>query len=66
MYAIDTAGNLPNVDISENSVKVTPLDYSVPSDMFPFTDLVYGMLPRLKITEILDEVDGWCDCSPQK
>lgn len=30
------------------------------SDLSPFADLVYAMLPRPKITEILDGVDGWC------
>jgi hypothetical protein len=40
-------------------VKITPLDNSVPSAASPFADLVYGMLPHPKITEMLDEVDGW-------
>ncbi|MEQ5306289.1 Tn3 family transposase [Providencia rettgeri] len=57
--AMAIAGDLHDVDISENGVKVTPLDDSVPSDVSPFADLVYAMLPRPKITEILDEVDGW-------
>lgn len=32
---------------------------SVPSAASPFCDLVYGMLPNPKITEMLDEVDDW-------
>lgn len=55
------AGDLPDVDISDKGVKITPLDNSVPSAASPFGDLVYGMLPHPKITEMLDEVDGWTD-----
>jgi len=57
--AMALVGDLPDVDISDKGVKITPLDNSVPSAASPFADLVYGMLPQPKITEILDEVDGW-------
>jgi hypothetical protein len=57
--AMALAGDLPDVDISDKGVKITPLDNSVPSAVSPFADLVYGMLPHPKITEMLDEVDGW-------
>lgn len=57
--AMAITGDLPDVDISDKGVKVTPLYNSVPSAAYPFSDLVYGMLPRPKITEILDEVDSW-------
>lgn len=57
--AMALTGDLPDVDISDKGVKMTPLDNSVPSAASPFGDLVYGMLPHPKITEMLDEVDGW-------
>ena len=57
--AMAVAGELPDVDISDNGVKITPLDDSVLSAASPFGDLVYGMLPHPKITEMLDELDGW-------
>jgi hypothetical protein len=57
--AMALAGDLPDVDISDKGVKITPLDNSVPSAASPFGDLVYGMLPHPKMTEMLDEVDGW-------
>ncbi|MEQ1975447.1 Tn3 family transposase [Xenorhabdus sp. SGI240] len=57
--AMAIAGDLPDVDISDKGVKVTPLDNSVPSAVSPFAALVYSMLPHPKITEILDEVDSW-------
>ncbi|WP_204375598.1 hypothetical protein, partial [Enterobacter hormaechei] len=40
--------DLPDVDISDKGVKITPLDNSVPSAASPFGDLVYGMLPHPK------------------
>lgn len=40
------AGDLPDVDISDKGVKITPLDNSVPPAASPFGDLVYGMLPH--------------------
>ncbi|MGI2298257.1 Tn3 family transposase [Candidatus Cardinium hertigii] len=52
-------GYLPNVEISDKRVKITPLDNSVPAEVSPLTDLVYNMLPHPKITEILDEVNRW-------
>ena len=52
-------GDLPNVEISNKRVKVTPLDNSVPAEVSPLTALVYSMLPHPKITEILDEVNDW-------
>ncbi|MFJ5330762.1 MULTISPECIES: hypothetical protein [Pectobacterium] len=50
------AGDLPDVDISDKGVKITLLENSVSSGVSPFADLVYGMLPYPKITEILEEV----------
>lgn len=57
--AMALTGDLPDVDISDKGLKITPLDNSVSSAVSPFADLVYGMLPHPKITEMLDEVDGW-------
>jgi hypothetical protein len=44
--AMALAGDLPDVDISDKGVKITPLENSVPSGVSPFADLVYGMLPH--------------------
>ena len=46
--AMALAGDLPDVDISDKGVKITPLDNSVPSAASPFGDLVYGMPPHPK------------------
>ncbi|KDF14256.1 transposase for transposon [Klebsiella aerogenes MGH 61] len=52
-------GDLPDVDISDKGLKITPLNNSVPSTISPLADLIYNMLPHPKITEILDEVERW-------
>jgi len=52
-------GELPDVEISDRGVKVSPLDNCVPAQVSPLAELVYSMLPRPKITEILDEVNSW-------
>ncbi|EKZ6372260.1 Tn3 family transposase [Klebsiella aerogenes] len=57
--AMAATGELPDVDISDKGVKITPLDNSVPSTVSPLADLIYNMLPHPKITEILDEVERW-------
>ncbi|MCV5791676.1 hypothetical protein OFN52_31985, partial [Escherichia coli] len=57
--AMAATGELPDVDISDKGVKITPPDNSVPSTVSPLADLIYNMLPHPKITEILDEVERW-------
>jgi hypothetical protein len=57
--AMALAGELPDVDISDKGVKITPLENGVPSGVSAFASLVYNMLPHPKITEILEEVDNW-------
>ncbi|HAT2642051.1 TPA: Tn3 family transposase, partial [Serratia marcescens] len=57
--AMAALGELPDVEISDKGVKVSPLDNCVPAQVSPLAELVYSMLPRPKITEILDEVNCW-------
>ncbi|MCW9529327.1 Tn3 family transposase [Klebsiella grimontii] len=57
--AMAALGELPDVEISDKGVKVSPLDNCVPAQVSPLAELVYSMLPRPKITEILDEVNSW-------
>lgn len=57
--AMVLTGDLPDVGISDKGVKITQLENSIPSGVSPFADLVYGMLPHPKITEVLEEVDSW-------
>lgn len=57
--AMAVTGDLPDMDISDKGLKVTPLDNRVLSAISPLADLIYNMLPHPKITEILDEVERW-------
>jgi hypothetical protein len=41
-------GELPDVEISDKGVKVSPLDNCVPVQVSPLAELVYSMLPRPK------------------
>lgn len=56
------ANELPDATItSSGRLKISPLENSVPDDAAGFMQQVYSMLPRLKITELLLEVDDWTD-----
>jgi TnpA family transposase len=53
------ANDLPDAIITESGLKVTPLDASVPVDAQALIDRAALMLPHVKITELLMEVDSW-------
>lgn len=52
--AMAALGELPDVEISERGVKVSPLDNCVPVQVSPLAELVYSMLPRQRT----DAADG--------
>ena len=52
---------LPDATITESGLKITPLDNSVPEGASVLFQQAYGLLPHVKITELLMEVDGWTD-----
>jgi len=56
--AMAALGELPDVEISDGGVKVSSLDNYVPAQVSLLAEQVYSMLPRPKITEILDEVNS--------
>lgn len=54
------ANELPDAAItSTGRIKITPLDNAVPDEAEPLMEQAYILLPHLKITELLLEVDGW-------
>lgn len=57
--AMTALAEVPDVEISGRGAKVSPLDNCVPAQVSPLAELVYSMLTRPKITEILDEVNSW-------
>ena len=50
---------LPDVELSSAGLKISPLDNSVPKEADALRDLLYGMLPHVKVTDLLMEVDRW-------
>ena len=54
------ANELPDAVITSNGgLKITPLDNAVPDEAEALMQQAYSLLPHLKITELLQEVDGW-------
>jgi len=56
-----SANDLPDAIITESGLKVTPLDATVPDTAQALIDQVSTLLPQVKITELLLEVDAWTD-----
>jgi TnpA family transposase len=53
------ANELPDAIITDSGLKITPLDAAVPEAAQVLIDQGGGMLPRVKITELLMDVDDW-------
>jgi len=54
-----TDGKLPGVTITSAGLKITPLETIVPIQAQPLIDAASGMFPRIRITDLLMEVDAW-------
>ena len=50
---------LPDAMITSSGLKITPLSNAVPDKAEALIQQVYSLLPRVKITELLMEVDEW-------
>nr|UFQ05268.1 Tn3-like incomplete sequence [Escherichia coli] len=50
---------LPDAILTESGLKITPLDAAVPDRAQALIDQTSQLLPRIKITELLLEVDEW-------
>jgi hypothetical protein len=57
--ALAGSGQLPDVELSSAGLKISPLENSVPKEADALRDALYGMLPHVKVTDLLMEVDGW-------
>ena len=53
------ANDLPDAIIAESGLKITPLDAAVPETAQALIDQSAMLLPHVKITELLMEVDEW-------
>lgn len=52
---------LPDATITDHGLKITPLANAVPDEAEHLMRQVYALLPHLKITDLLVEVDAWTD-----
>ncbi len=55
------SNTLPDAVITDSGLKITPLANAVPEDADTLMRRAYALLPHLKVTELLLEVDGWTD-----
>ena len=52
-------GALPEARLENNQLHFTALSRSVPETAEEWTERAYDLLPRIKLTDLLTEVDGW-------
>jgi len=50
---------LPEASLSNDRIKIKPLDNAVPQEAEALSTKVYRLLPYIKITDLLQEVDRW-------
>ena len=53
------AAPLPDAGIKDGRLSVAPLQASTPREAMALSDLLHDILPRVRITELLEEVDRW-------
>jgi TnpA family transposase len=57
--AMAAAGNLPEAKLTEEGLSISPIRKDESDESENCARRLYGMLPRLRITELLAEVHGW-------
>jgi hypothetical protein len=57
------AGELPDVEITERGLKISPIEDDTPDGAEALRYQAYHLLPRVKITDLLLEVDRWTNFS---
>ncbi|MDR6775521.1 Tn3 family transposase, partial [Azospirillum sp. BE72] len=56
-------GLLEDVDLSDGELRVAPIRDTTPPEAEDLGRRAYDLMPRVKITDLLLEVDGWTDFS---
>jgi TnpA family transposase len=54
-------GELEGVSLDKGGLKISPIKKDEPEGMEEFTRRVYSLLPRVRLTDLLVEVDSWTD-----
>jgi len=52
---------LPEASVTDGVLKITSVDNQESDEAELLTRQAYGLMPRIKITDLLTEVDSWCD-----
>jgi hypothetical protein len=63
LAALADAGELKDVDLSKGGLKISPIRDLTPKVAKDLGRLAYDALPRVKITDLLQEVDRWTSFS---
>jgi TnpA family transposase len=50
---------LPDVSLEEGKLRISPLKKNTPPSAVDFAEHAYTLMPHVKITELLAEIDGW-------
>lgn len=56
-------GELEGVSLEKGTLKISRPKKDEPEGMDTVTRLVYSLVPRIKLTDLLVEVDSWCEFS---
>ncbi|MEB4820304.1 hypothetical protein, partial [Bacillus thuringiensis] len=56
---------LSDVSVYGGHIQIPSLKKDVPDDVADLTRAIYDVLPRIKLTELLVEVDSWTHFSQQ-
>ena len=57
--ALATAGELPEATLTTEGLSISPIRKNENAEADAMTRRLYGMLPRLRITDLLAEAHGW-------
>jgi len=57
--ALAAAGELPDAELTGTGLKISPLENNVSKEADALRDTLYRLVPHVKITDLLMEVDRW-------